>query len=144
MVRIGHASRPQVAPVAAEPATARRATQAVGQPSCRLIRTRTSRTGMMLEAAQGKTIGQVPSGVLREAEGQLARLLSSIPHDGCVVSPRIEAGDAAATTVRLATEDKHDLIVMGTHGRSGIAILLGSVAHRVIACAPCPVTTVRS
>ena len=37
-----------------------------------------------------------------------------------------------------------DLIVMGTHGRSGVAhLLMGSVAERVVQTAPCPVLTVR-
>jgi len=44
-----------------------------------------------------------------------------------------------------ATEKKHDLIVMGTHGRTGVShLLLGSVAESVIRRAPCPVATVRA
>lgn len=46
--------------------------------------------------------------------------------------------------VRLARQLKADLIVMGTHGRTGLAhMLLGSVAERVIRLAPVPVLTVR-
>jgi nucleotide-binding universal stress UspA family protein len=42
-----------------------------------------------------------------------------------------------------AAETKADLIVMGTHGRRGIArVLLGSVAEKVVRTAPCPVLTV--
>jgi nucleotide-binding universal stress UspA family protein len=38
-----------------------------------------------------------------------------------------------------------DLIVVGTHGRTGLShVLLGSVAERVVQTAPCPVLTVRS
>jgi universal stress protein A len=45
--------------------------------------------------------------------------------------------------VRLAAERKVDLIVLGTHGRSGLKRLaLGSVAERVVRFAPCPVLTV--
>jgi hypothetical protein len=37
-----------------------------------------------------------------------------------------------------------DLIIMGTHGRSGVAhLLMGSVAEKVVRAAPCPVLTVR-
>ncbi|HET8578057.1 MAG TPA: universal stress protein [Methylomirabilota bacterium] len=44
----------------------------------------------------------------------------------------------------LATDEKADLIVIGTHGRGGInRALLGSVADRVVRQAPCPVLTVR-
>jgi universal stress protein A len=46
--------------------------------------------------------------------------------------------------VRYAKENDTDLIVIGTHGRSGLAhVLLGSVAERVVRKAPCPVLTVR-
>jgi universal stress protein A len=46
--------------------------------------------------------------------------------------------------VKTARSKRIDMIVMGTHGRSGLAkLFLGSVAERVIATAPCPVLTVR-
>ena len=46
--------------------------------------------------------------------------------------------------VRLARSKRADVVVMGTHGRSGLAkLFLGSVAGRVVAAAPCPVLTVR-
>jgi nucleotide-binding universal stress UspA family protein len=45
---------------------------------------------------------------------------------------------------RTARKQRADLVVMGTHGRTGFAkLFLGSVAGRVIAIAPCPVMTVR-
>ena len=46
--------------------------------------------------------------------------------------------------VRFAKEHDVDLIVMGTHGRSGVAhMLMGGVAEKVVRKAPCPVLTVR-
>ena len=46
--------------------------------------------------------------------------------------------------MRYAAERDIDLIVMGTHGRTGLAhALMGSVAERVVRRAPCPVLTVR-
>lgn len=52
-------------------------------------------------------------------------------------------GSASAEIVRVAEEQGFDLIVMGTHGRTGLAhMLLGSVAEKVIRRAPCPVLTV--
>jgi nucleotide-binding universal stress UspA family protein len=53
-------------------------------------------------------------------------------------------GDPRQEIVRFAKERGIDLIVMGTHGRGGVAhLLLGSVAERVVRTAPCPVLTVR-
>lgn len=47
--------------------------------------------------------------------------------------------------IRYARENEIDLIVVGTHGRSGLShALMGSVAERVVRKAPCPVLTVRS
>jgi nucleotide-binding universal stress UspA family protein len=58
---------------------------------------------------------------------------------------RIEMGDISDTIVSIARSDRHDLIVMGTHGRSGFSrVLMGSVAEKVVRRAPCPVLTVRS
>jgi len=54
-------------------------------------------------------------------------------------------GDPSAQIVRTARSTRADLIVIGTHGRRGVSkFLLGSVAERVIATAPCPVLTVRT
>ena len=49
-----------------------------------------------------------------------------------------------AEIVRIAEEHHADMIVMGTHGRSGLRhVVLGSVAERVVRMAHCPVVTVR-
>jgi len=53
-------------------------------------------------------------------------------------------GVAHEQIARAAKRKKADLIVIGTHGRTGLAkFFLGSVASRVVAAAPCPVLTVR-
>lgn len=50
----------------------------------------------------------------------------------------------AAAIVSYARDAAIDLIVMGTHGRGGVAhLLMGSVTERVVRTAPCPVLTVR-
>jgi nucleotide-binding universal stress UspA family protein len=50
-----------------------------------------------------------------------------------------------AVILDVAEDEKFDLIVLGTHGRTGLShILLGSVAERVIRRATCPVLTVRT
>ena len=63
-------------------------------------------------------------------------------------APQVELvlaeGPAFAEIIRAATEKHHDLIVMGTHGRTGLAhAFLGSVAEKVVRRAPCAVLTVR-
>ena len=53
-------------------------------------------------------------------------------------------GPPAKCIVERAKVDKADLIVMGTHGRTGLGhLLMGSVAERVVRTAPCPVLTTR-
>ena len=53
-------------------------------------------------------------------------------------------GTPAWSIVEYAAANGIDLIVMGTHGRGGMAhLLMGSVAERVVRTAPCPVLTVR-
>lgn len=57
----------------------------------------------------------------------------------------VVAGDPASTIVDHARKHGHDLIVMGAHGRRGIArVFLGSVAERVTRRADCAVLTVRA
>jgi universal stress protein A len=54
-------------------------------------------------------------------------------------------GDAPGEIVRFAAERDVDLIVMGTHGREGVArVLVGSIAETVVRRANCPVLTVHS
>jgi universal stress protein A len=79
------------------------------------------------------------------AEGLLQRLVCRDAVKGLDVKPLAERGVPELEIVDIATRVKADLIVMGTHGRRGAArLLLGSVAARVIATAPCPVLTVRA
>ncbi len=60
------------------------------------------------------------------------------------VSPSVHVGAAVAEILRQAEDLPADLIVIGTHGRSGFEhLLMGSVAERVLRKAACPVCTVR-
>ncbi len=62
---------------------------------------------------------------------------------GSPVHSRILSGDAASAIVRHAREEGCDVIVIGTHGRSGLRrLVLGSVAERVVRLAECPVLVV--
>jgi nucleotide-binding universal stress UspA family protein len=98
----------------------------------------------------------LPEGYVMYTPGQLARMWAefeerlararSDARDAGAVQPdsRLLQGLTAAEIVRFAKEGGYDLIVMGTHGRSGLArVLLGSVAARVVRTAVCPVLTVK-
>jgi nucleotide-binding universal stress UspA family protein len=63
---------------------------------------------------------------------------------GARITDEIAAGRVAETIAGIAADRGVDFIVMGTHGRTGLAhVLVGSVAERVIRIAACPVLTVR-
>jgi len=56
----------------------------------------------------------------------------------------LRSGTAHTQILRFANEQRTDLIVMGTHGRTGVAhAVMGSVAETIVCTAPCPVLTVR-
>jgi|SRR5579875_2208325 len=61
------------------------------------------------------------------------------------VESQVLEGDPVEMILRAAEETRSDVIVMGTHGRSGLGrLLLGSVAESVIRKAPCPVLSAKS
>jgi nucleotide-binding universal stress UspA family protein len=60
------------------------------------------------------------------------------------ITESVEAGVPHLLIVKKAEEENADLIVMSTHGRTGIAqVMLGSVTAKVVARAGCPVLTLR-
>jgi nucleotide-binding universal stress UspA family protein len=73
---------------------------------------------------------------------QLAELARDIG-GGLSVTTALLAGNAGREIVRYAHEEQIDLIVLGTHGRTGLSrAILGSVAESVVRLAPCLVLTV--
>ncbi len=63
----------------------------------------------------------------------------------CEVELRVIAGNPFERILETAIQQQAGLIVMGTHGRSGLAhVIMGSVAERIVRLAPCPVLTVKS
>ena len=75
---------------------------------------------------------------------EMERLVGQLRAPGLEVRGRLESGHPAETILRIAESDGADLIVMGTHGRTGIShLLMGSVAERVVRRATCAVLTVR-
>ena len=77
-----------------------------------------------------------------ELETMLAKIVPTDPAVPC--EHRLLSGDAARTIVELAAEEEVELIVLGTHGRTGFRrLLMGSIAEAVVRTAPCPVLTLR-
>lgn len=82
--------------------------------------------------------------LLEAIERSLADLRARTERPGLMVASRAIQGDPALEICEVARQAGHDLIVMGTHGRTGLTrLFLGSVAERVIREAPCPVLVVR-
>jgi nucleotide-binding universal stress UspA family protein len=78
------------------------------------------------------------------AEKALARILDPQWSAGHKFVPAIVDGPAKVEIVRYARTHAIDLIVLATHGRSGLDhVIIGSVAEAVVRTAPCPVLTVR-
>lgn len=80
-----------------------------------------------------------------EVRQQEEALRATVPDD-----PQVEyehlllSGEPGPAILRAAEEAGADLIVMGTHGRTGLMrLLMGSVAEAVVRGAPCPVLTIR-
>ncbi len=61
------------------------------------------------------------------------------------VELRVLVGHPFERILEIAVHEKVALIVLGTHGRTGLAhLIMGSVAERVVRLAPCPVLTVQT
>jgi universal stress protein A len=95
--------------------------------------------------------GYLPPSVMQEmltatrdaAAQSLKRLARSPQGKNVRISTLLAEGPAAAAIVRVAKKNRVDLVVMGTHGRTGVRrLLMGSVADRVIRTASCPVLVV--
>lgn len=85
---------------------------------------------------------------MEEAELRALEKLGTVLDDDWCQGKRIvratRQGSPFLQIVEYAKQNEIDLIVMGTHGRSGLShLLIGSVAERVVRYAPCPVLTVR-
>jgi nucleotide-binding universal stress UspA family protein len=81
----------------------------------------------------------------QDARRGLARLLPEAAAAHVDVTRLVAMGVPYEQILEMATAEQVDLIVMATHGRTGLRRLaMGSVAERVVRMAPCPVLTIRS
>lgn len=93
-----------------------------------------------------KITPEVPMDIMirRSAETILRRTLSALglPENRTVVE--VQVGDPAEEIVDLARLEGYDMVVMGSRGLSHVReLLMGSVSHKVLHTAPCPVLIVR-
>jgi nucleotide-binding universal stress UspA family protein len=80
----------------------------------------------------------------KDAEAKLLELIKTAVPAGLKARAVLGHGTPAKEIIRIAEEEKVDLIVIATHGHSGWHhLVLGSVAEKVIRHAPCPVFAVR-
>ena len=72
-------------------------------------------------------------------------MLAEVPEEiQNIVEPIILFGEPFVEIIKTAKDKNIDLIVIGTHGRTGLAhMLIGSVAEKIVRKAPCPVLTIK-
>lgn len=79
-----------------------------------------------------------------DAEAQAQELLAQTDQQGVTIQTCILVGLPNTTICHVAEQEQADLIIMGSHGRTGLAhVFLGSVAENTVRYAPCPVLVVR-
>jgi nucleotide-binding universal stress UspA family protein len=87
---------------------------------------------------------EIEESIRKDVEKQLDTVLAEARAQGVKVRGEILAGHAVKELADLAEKNGAAVLVVGTHGRTGLKkALTGSVASKIIAVAPCPVLTVR-
>lgn len=94
-------------------------------------------------------IPAMPPQFYEEDEARAKEALKGVVKPGWGTPPglvtAVRWGSPAEAIVDYAAENQADLLVIATHGRTGLShVLLGSVAERIVREAPCPVLTIRS
>lgn len=94
--------------------------------------------------AEPMPIADISDQLEDSAERQLPKLAECEECSGLKLEEVIVHGDAAAEIVRVAAERKVDLIVISSHGRTGLGrMIFGSTAEAVVRHAGCPVLVVK-
>jgi|KBSMisStandDraft_5_1062788.scaffolds.fasta_scaffold541534_1 nucleotide-binding universal stress UspA family protein len=114
--------------------------------SFRLLHVMTDPTTTVLMTTEGflPDLEQLKGDIVTETMRQLNDRLTDNDRRSLGASTEAFFGTEAPSIVAYAREHGFDLIVMGTHGRTGMAhVLMGSVAEHVVRTAPCAVLTIR-
>jgi nucleotide-binding universal stress UspA family protein len=99
----------------------------------------------MAVAPNAVPVGPAPDDLLNQAKGQMEDFLRAhLADPPFEVISEVHMGRPFMEIIRYAREKTCDLIVIGTHGRTGLShVLMGSTVEKVIRKAPCPVLSVR-
>lgn len=93
---------------------------------------------------EGLTFVDYGARLTSETQALLDRLSKRALREKLSVATHLTGGIPFREIIDMAKREKADLIVIGTHGRTGFSHLItGSVAERVVRLAPCPVVTIR-
>jgi universal stress protein A len=90
--------------------------------------------------------GELYYGLPEPSSERILKMLEDVrPKDSAVAfTHRLTMGDPASEIVRIAGDEKVEMIVIGTHGRSGVSrLLMGSVAEAIVRKSTCPVLVYR-
>lgn len=89
----------------------------------------------------GTPVRDIPPADLKEEQDRFDRVA---PPKGIRFRRKFIVGTPATELVNYAKANEIDLVVMGTHGRTGVSrLLVGSVAESVMRHSPCPVLTIK-
>jgi nucleotide-binding universal stress UspA family protein len=101
-------------------------------------------TGAWQSEAFVPNIPELLDDLIKNARVQIGELKKQLAAHGYVAEVEVITGQPTSAIVDYASSGHFDLIVMGTHGRTGLShAFMGSVAERVVQRAPCAVLTVR-
>jgi len=90
--------------------------------------------------------GELYYGLPEPSSERILKMLEDVkPSDPSVpYTHRLTMGDPAGEVVRIAEDENAEMIIIGTHGRTGMTrLLMGSVAEAIVRRAPCPVLVYR-
>lgn len=92
----------------------------------------------------GQTELELEEGIMNRAQEELDAFVSKFPVGEIKVDKKVLSEVPHRGIVETAEQENVDLIVMGTHGRSGLNhLIMGSVAEKVVRASPSPVLTVK-
>ena len=101
----------------------------------------------LVNRAGDSQLPPIPIGdwIAESGRNRVRRLARSLSSRGIQVGVLVVEGPTVRTILGTAKDLRPDAIVMGTHGRKGLAhAFMGSVAERVVRAADCPVITLKS